>query len=146
MRSSSSAMSSLGLRPVTSKTCSALQLDDLGARIVVLVDAVAEAHQLALAFLHLLDVGGNVVFRSDLVQHAQHFFVGAAVQRAGQAPMPPRPRRDKDRSCELPTDAHGAGAAILLVIGMQDEENVERARDHRIAPRTSARPSSTACS
>ena len=52
MRSSSSAMSSLGLRPVTLEHLVGSLLDDAGARIVVLVDAVPEAHQLELAVLH----------------------------------------------------------------------------------------------
>jgi hypothetical protein len=42
--SSSVAMSSSGFLPVTAKT-SSRPLDDLRARVVVLVDAVAEAHQ-----------------------------------------------------------------------------------------------------
>jgi len=29
--------------------------------------------------------------------------------------------------------AHGVGAAVLLVVGVQDKEDVESARDHRIA-------------
>jgi len=28
--------------------------------------------------------------------------------------------------------AHGVGAAVLLVVGVQDKEDVESARDHRI--------------
>src|SRR5208337_572721 len=58
-------------------------LDDAGAGIVVLVDAMPEAHQLDFASLHPLDVVGNVGDGADFVEHAQGFFVGAAVQRAG---------------------------------------------------------------
>src|ERR1035438_853324 len=55
-------------------------LDDLRSRIVIFVDAMAEAHQLPFSFFDLLDVAGNVVFGTDLVQHVQYFFVGAAMQ------------------------------------------------------------------
>jgi threonine synthase len=58
-------------------------LDDLGARVVVLVDAVAEAHQaVALAALDAGDELGDVLDVADLPQHAEHGLVGAAVQRA----------------------------------------------------------------
>ena len=30
--------------------------------------------------------------------------------------------------------AHDVGAAVLLVIGVQDEENIERPREHGLAP------------
>ena len=57
-------------------------LHDARARIVIFVDAVAEAHQLLFAGFHALDVRRHVVDRADIQQHAQHCFVGAAVQRA----------------------------------------------------------------
>ena len=57
-------------------------LDDRGPRVVVLVDAVAEAHQPALARLHVLDERRHVVDRADLGEHAHDLLVGAAVQRA----------------------------------------------------------------
>ena len=59
-------------------------LDDLGPRVVVLVDAVAEAHQLALAGLHFFDIARNAVLRPDLVEHPQHFFIRPTMQRPGQ--------------------------------------------------------------
>src|SRR6266404_950205 len=58
-------------------------LDDLRARIVVLVNAVSESHQLALAFFNLLDVGGDIFFGTNLVEHFENFFVGATVERSG---------------------------------------------------------------
>ena len=56
-------MSSSGLRPVTSKTSSAICLMIFAARVVVLVDAMAEAHQPALARLDALDERGDVARR-----------------------------------------------------------------------------------
>src|SRR5260370_1769882 len=56
-------------------------LDDAGARIVILVDAMAESHELDFTGLHALDELGNFLNRADLHEHAQKFFVGAAVER-----------------------------------------------------------------
>src|SRR5688572_7014720 len=53
-------------------------LDDLRARVVRLVDAMAESHQPPFAALDALDEAGNVLHAADLVEHAQHGFVGAA--------------------------------------------------------------------
>src|SRR3989304_1966725 len=44
--------------------------DDAGPRVVVLVDAVAEAHQLELTGFHPGDVAGHAVRGSDLAEHA----------------------------------------------------------------------------
>ena len=59
-----------------------MRFDDAGARIVVLVNAMTEAHQALLAGLHSLDVGRNVGNRTDIQQHPQDLFVRASVQRA----------------------------------------------------------------
>ena len=123
MRSNSRAMSSFGLRPVTSNTCSAVHLMILGAGIVILVDAVTEAHQLTVAFFDLLNVCGDVLLRTNLVEHSQHFFICSAVQwpcqsgggrGGGQVRIGMRRFR--------PT--HGVGAAILFVIRVQDEQYI----------------------
>src|SRR6185437_15024206 len=57
-------------------------LHNFRARIVVLVDAVAEPHQLLLTRLDLLDVVRNTVHRGNFEQHPQNRFVRAAMQRA----------------------------------------------------------------
>src|ERR1700722_8517610 len=57
-------------------------LDDAGAGIVVLVNAMAEAHQQLLACFDALDIRRDVLDGSDFNQHAEHGFIGAAVQRA----------------------------------------------------------------
>src|SRR6266540_7404548 len=50
-------------------------LDDLRARVVALVDAVAEAHEAELTALHALDVLRHAVERADVLEHAQHLLV-----------------------------------------------------------------------
>ena len=119
--------------------------DDLGARIEILVDAVAEAHQPEVAATCPWPSPGTsgccstVPISSSIVEHG---LVGAAVRRAPQ-------RRDAggDRRVRVGAgaagQAHGRGAGVLLVVGVQDEQQVERLRGDRIdagrartAPRT----------
>src|SRR5690606_4129491 len=90
-------------------------LHDLGARVEVLVHAVAEAHQLERIVLVLglgqefLDVR-NV---ADLVEHGQYGFVGAAVCRSPQC---------GDAGCDTGErvgtggagQAYGRGGSVLL--------------------------------
>src|SRR6266550_156522 len=92
MRSSSRAMSMSGFFPVTSHFLGDAP-DDLGARVVVLVNPMAEAEQTKLAALHALEVGRDVVFRADLPEQLQHFLVGAAVERSVQGGGRRRHRR-----------------------------------------------------
>ena len=100
-------------------------LDDLGARVVVLVDAVAEAHQPLVAVLHALDEVGDVLLVLDPAQHPQHGLVGAAVERAVE-------RADAAGDRGVGVDLRGADRAdgvrraVLLVVGVQDEQHVER--------------------
>ena len=121
-------MSSSGFLPVTSNTSSAVFLMILaqGRR---LVDAVAESHEPAFTGLDTLDEAGNVLQRADLGQHAKHRFVGAAVQRSVEG----RRRRHRRIRVDMRAAdaAHRVGAAVLLVIGVEDEQHVERALEHR---------------
>ena len=93
---------------------------------------MAEPHEPALPRLDALDVRRDVLLRADLVQHLQDFFVGPAVQRAGQ-------RGGRGRSCHIRVGlraghrAHGIGAAVLLVIRVKDEQHVEGARQDLLA-------------
>ena len=117
-------MSSSGFLPVTAKTSSADLLDDLGPRVVVLVDPVAEALEAALARLHVVDEGVDVVDRADLGEHADHLLVGAAVAGAvegGGGRGAGRVGVGVGRA----HDPHGGGAAVLLVVGVEDEQHVE---------------------
>src|SRR4051794_21302208 len=103
-------------------------LDDPRPRVEVLVDAVAEPHQLLLAVLYRLEEVGDVVGRPDLLEHPQHRFVGAAMKRAVEG---------SDAGCagrvgvhlRRADVAHRAGRAVLLVVGVQDPQHVERALD-----------------
>ena len=125
-------MSSSGFLPVTSNTSSAVLLDDLGPRVVRLVDAVAESHQPCLrrALTRLMNAGMLSTLPISL-QHPQHRLVGAAVQRPVE-----RRRRAGHRRVRIDVRAadraHRARAAVLLVVGVQDEEDVERALEHRV--------------
>jgi hypothetical protein len=99
-------------------------LDDAGARIVVLVDAVPEPHQLGFTGLYTLDELGNPLYRANFHQHAHDFFVGAAVQRAVE-------RGDGRGGGGVGIDvgaadaADGVRRAVLLVVGVQDKQDVQ---------------------
>ena len=108
---------------------------DLGARIEVAIDAVTEAHQLERVFLvlGLVDEALDVFLGlfTDLVEHGQHGFVGAAVCRAPQC-------RDTgaDAGERVGTggagQTHGRGRGVLLVVGVQHEDGVHRLGEHRV--------------
>ena len=59
-------------------------LDDLRAGIIVLVDPMSEAHETALAGLHALHELRDPLPVTDLGEHPEYGFVGAAVQRPVQ--------------------------------------------------------------
>ena len=125
-------MSSSGFLPVTSNTRSAMRLMIVGARVVRLVDAVAESHQPALAALDPLDERrARCSIEPISASILQHRLVGAAVQRPVQ-----RRRRAGERRIRIgmraADAAHRVRAAVLLVVGVQDEEDVERALEHRV--------------
>ena len=80
-------------------------LDDLGARVVVLVDPVAEAHQPLVAVLHPVDEVGDVLLGADPLQHPQHGLVGAAVERAVERAR----RRRRPRSTGRPARSRPSG-------------------------------------
>ena len=105
--------------------------NDAGSRIVILVDAMAEAHQFELAGLDLLDIGGDVVLRADHIEHLQNFLVRPAMQRAGKRGCGGR-RGEERVGLRTGYGAHSVGAAVLLVIGVEDEEDVQSARDYRV--------------
>jgi hypothetical protein len=110
----------------------ALLLHRLGARIVVLVDAMAEAHQaegivLVLGALDESGMRSTVPISSSILSAASlappcagphRQAMPAAMQANGLAPTSRR--------------AHRRGRGVLLVIGMQDEDRVQRLRQHRI--------------
>ncbi len=105
----------------------------LGARVVVLVDAVAEAHQteLGVLVLGLLHVLGHAVDGADLLEHLERGLVGAAVggtPEAGDAGGDAGERVGARRA----DAAHRRRRGVLLVVGVEDEDAVERARHDRV--------------
>jgi hypothetical protein len=105
-------------------------LDDRRPRVVVLVHPVAEAHQAALAGLHRLDERRHVVDRPDLGASARRprWRRRAAGRTARCAPAAARVRVGLAGA----DDAHRRGAAVLLVVGVQDEQHVHRPLEHRV--------------
>ena len=68
---------------------------------------------------------------ADFLQHAQHRFVGAAVERAVERGRGAGQRRERI-DVRAADRAHRAGRAVLLVIGVQDEQHVEGAFELRV--------------
>ena len=105
----------------------------LGARVVVLVHPVAEAHEpeRVLPVLGAVDELGNAVDRTDFGEHGEHRLVGATVRRSPQA-------GDAGGDASVRVGArrarqpHGRGRGVLLVVRVEDEDAVERARHHRV--------------
>ncbi len=131
MRSSSSAMSSSRFGAGDLEHLVRDRLDDGRPRVEVLVHPVAEPHQPYLAPLHPVDIRGDVVNRADVVEHPQHLLVRAAVQR----PVERGGGRCRRRVRVGPGTAdhpHRAGGAVLLVVGVQGEQHVERVGEDRI--------------
>ena len=99
----------------------------VGPRVVALVDAVAEALQslLPVARLHGRDEVGHVLDAADVGQHPDDRLVGAAVTRAVERGRGGGGGRVGIgvRGADHP---HGGGRAVLLVVGVQNEEDVER--------------------
>ena len=102
--------------------------DDRRARIVVLINAMAEAHQAEAALLifghvdvllHVAAVG------QDGFEHFDAGLVGPAVQRSPQAQMPAEIEANRLASRRA-DHAHRRRAAILFVIGMHDQQQVQR--------------------
>src|SRR5918994_3467965 len=105
--------------------------DDPGARVVVLVHPVPEAHETLVALLDAFEEVWNVLDTSDALEHPEDRDVGTAMQRTvepGAARGYGREGVDPGR----PHDPHGGGRTVLLVVGVQDEEHVERLLQARV--------------
>src|SRR5262245_51662278 len=118
-------------------------LHDLRARIIVLVDPMAEAHE---AEWVVLVFGTADVFRdafgfADLAQHVQCGLIGAAMRGAPKACAAGRNTGEGIGPGGTGKPDRG-GRGILLVVGMQDEDAVHRAGEDgiglspRMAPRS----------
>ena len=95
------------------------------ARVERLVNAMADAHDLLLLRQLLLDVGIDFVFAPDFLEHVDHAFVRAAVQRPFQGAD-----RERDRGVEVGQrrdgDARAEGRGVHAVIGVQHKRDIER--------------------
>src|SRR5665647_1358609 len=109
-------------------------LDDRRSRVIVLVDPMPKAHQLGPALL-VLDLGHEVVdipaVGLDPLEHVQHRLVRPTMQRPEQRVDPRRDRR-KQVGVARPDQPHRRGRTVLLMIGMQDQQLVQRLGHDRI--------------
>src|SRR5690606_37974728 len=107
--------------------------NDRGARIVALVNAVPEAHQpeRIVLVLRARNVLADSIDGADLLEHVDHRLVRAVVRPPPEIRYPGRDvlvgiragaAREANRRC----------AAVLLVVGMQYEQEIERLRRDRI--------------
>ena len=112
----------------------ALGLDDLGPRVVVLVHAVTKAHQAHLLGL-VLGVGNKlravVAGSVDFLEHLDDGLVGAAMQRTPEGADAGGDGREEVGAAGG-DHADGRGGAVLLVVGVQQEDQVKRAGDFRV--------------
>ncbi|TKW57063.1 Norsolorinic acid ketoreductase, partial [Colletotrichum tanaceti] len=105
--------------------------DGGGARVDVLVDAVAEADEHALPLLDLLHKGRHVLGAANLHEHADGALAGAAV--AGAVQRGAAGRDDAVGVDEARADLqHRGRGAVDLVVGVDDEEGVEGALQHGV--------------
>src|SRR5215204_5480429 len=99
--------------------------DDPGPRVVVLVHPVAEAHETLVALLDALEEVGNVVGIAHALEHPEDRDVGPAVQRPVQSGAA-RGYGREGIDPRGPDNPYGSCGTVLLVVGVQYEENVER--------------------
>ena len=81
--------------------------------------------------LHALDEGRDVLDLLDAPEHLEHGLVGAAVQRPVEGADAGRDGRVRVHLRRADA-ADRAGGAVLLVVGVQDEQHVERPHDARV--------------
>ena len=95
---------------------------------------MAEAHQAAIAgfvFDLVEELGAVVTFAVDFFQHFQHRLVGTAVQRT---PKGADAGRSGGENIGLTRGhhPHRRGGTVLFVVGVEQEDEVERADDFRV--------------
>ncbi len=107
--------------------------DDPRARIEILVEPVTEAHQ-SNVIGFVLDPGQKSIDLGDrayLLQHVEHGLIGTAVRRSPERRYSGGNRRVGVRA-GASGQAHRGRTGVLLVIGMQDEQQVERFGRHGV--------------
>ena len=112
-------------------------LKHFGAGVVILVNAVAEAHRGVRRFPSAwrvrcaLCAACSEATLMDLIEHFEDFNIRPAMERT---PEGTHAGRDAGKHVGFAGADHadGAGGAILLVIGMEDENEVQGVLDFRI--------------
>ncbi len=108
-------------------------LHERRARVEVLVDPVAEAHELdaVLLALHALDeLLDRLAGVADLGEHVEDGLVRAAMERT--VDVDPRGDAREDVRLGRPDQSHGRGGRVLLMVLVEDEQTVERAHEHGV--------------
>src|SRR5690606_38882784 len=100
--------------------------NDRRARVEVLIDAMAEAHQAEVVVLvfRLREILRYVLDRTDLLEHRKHRFVCTTVRRSPQCADAGRDSGIWIRACAS-RQAYRRGARVLFVIRVQDEKQVQ---------------------
>ncbi len=107
--------------------------DQLGARIVILVDAMPEAHQ-AEGVVTVLGLGDELGDARDITDDVQHVQDRLVCPPMSGAPQAGDARRDAGVGIGPagPGQAHGGGRGILLMVGVQDEDALQGLHQHGI--------------
>ncbi len=120
--------------PSLARTSVGRLFDDPGPGIEVLVDAMAKAHQPERIVLVLgaIDIVGDIAFPGHhVLQHLDDFLVGPAVEGSGQRQDPGRDRTE-DVGFARPDQAHRGRRTVLTMIGVEDQQHVERRGHDRV--------------
>jgi len=95
---------------------------------------MAEAHQFD-AVLTILDLANEGVDasagRMDFLQHLQHSLIGAAMKRAEQR-IDTRRHRCEEVGMRGADQPHRRGRAVLLVVGVQEQQHVQGLGQDRV--------------
>src|ERR1041384_3123942 len=131
IRSSSSAISSLGLSPVCPKTSSATFLMSLARGSYDLYTRWPNPISRPSPFF-TFSMKAGMFFLSAI---SPSISSTASLAPAGGRPVGPRdPRRDRRERVHVrgADAAHRAGGAVLLVVGVEDQEDLQRALHPRV--------------
>ena len=124
------------LQPKGAQDLAACLLHQLGARVVVLVDPVAKAHQLdarclvldlADEFAHFADTAHSL----DVFEHVEAGLVGATMRRSPQAGDTCGDGRERI-GAGASAQTHSRGGRVLLMVRVQDEYAIQGAFNHGI--------------
>ena len=102
--------------------------DEAGTWVKVLVDTMTESHEDLLAILDILDELRNVLNIADGVEHAEHSLVGTTVARSIES-SDSASKRSVDINLTRSHVADSGSGAVKLVLGVQDEQNLDSLDD-----------------